>query len=380
MTRSLFPYMLGVMSFSAWSSSTFGTELQGKLAFPTEIDKPAVLTIAQLREGISRQYGRIHAIEVTYQQNTRVFGDRAESPAVIRHFAFKGEKRFLAVTTDLADTSYHQAGSTYAFDETRQQDYHAKTKSGVIAGPVDKQNVVDVDGYVYALAIPLTDAERAAAATSQYFLPYALGIRESDWEVEPKLMLVGGAECHVVVSKYNQRIWIDPAVGFGIRFRERFQPLNDKPRDEWPLETRYVFRDFEEIEAGLWLPKAVECIAYAGAGEPKNRWNHPAYNTLCRVSALAVNDHVSDSLFVLSFPPGTVVQDIVRKRVYRVGNANEELDVLIADIQSHVGTPSTSRRRWLLVSVLAISAAMGVIYILRVLNERRSARSRDLLR
>ena len=89
---------------------------------------------------------------------------------------------------------------------------------------------------------------------------------------------------------------------------------------------------------------------------------------------LAVNDDVPDSLFKLSFQPGTYVTDEVRGVTYTVGENGEELDPESEVARAMLGGDRAAPRAsiWLWVNA-AIVAALAVFLVMRSLKKRQPA-------
>ena len=237
-----------------------------------------------------------------------------------------------------------------------------------------KDDFIDTDPYMASLAIPVRDSDRSRVSKTDWFLPYALDVPELEWKVSPKLEIADGAECHVLESKYRQRIWVDPKIGYAIRFRERDAPIKDKSADQWPLGERHAFGSYRKFTGEIWLPERIVAVGYADTTVPENLWNRVSRRSTLQVTKLAVNDNVPDSLFTMSFPPGTFVMDEVHNRNYRIGKSNEELDVLVQEGRGELpGSPS--RRSWvmILLNVVAIIALASLFVYWKVAKKRRAA-------
>lgn len=308
-----------------------GVSPAGELPRPVDTDKPAVLSLDELKDGIRRRYEALRALRVVYHLPTPGL-DTAKDPLGEWdcEFAYKGEKRRFSSSLN---TEGQAGAQTIVFDGESARTYIplSTTKPsapiGTIRSPAEKLAHLETDAYTLSLAIPLSDGERASAATSSFYMPYALDAADQIWTVSPTLEIVDAAECHVLRSLRGQSIWIDPSIGFAMRRREIHHELKDKPMGSWPVDRRYSFRDFVKTSESLWLPKAVDTVFYTSLDELGERWNKPRRRASIRVEELTVNDQVADDLFHLAFPPGTNVSDAVRNRSYIVGNSGREIEV-----------------------------------------------------
>jgi hypothetical protein len=352
------------------------------MVLPQATDKAAGLSAEELRNGVRQYYAKLRAIEVGYEMTTETIAvmpnDRPVIPRTISHFAFRGEKRFKSQGAPSAPGAGAKMEETdvWALDGGGvQRGYRPPDEAGEVRG---KDPYIDDDAYMQALAIPLTDMERSLVGKSDWFLPSALDQATFEWKVRAKLETVEGVECHVLENKYRQGIWIDPAIGFAARFRETYQFLKDRPVSEQPLFERHLFSDYRQVADGVWLPQRIEICQYIPTIAPQDRWNRESFRNVLKVTKLAVGDQVADSLFTFSFPRGTSVIDIIHNKIYRVGNANQELDVQELDVTVAQGreqiSGSLSRSRWwlILVSVVAI-VVVAVILLYRRAAERRRA-------
>jgi hypothetical protein len=124
--------------------------------------------------------------------------------------------------------------------------------------------------------------------------------RPADFRLLPAQQQVDGAWCHVVDDPGHDRLWIDPAVGFGVRRRERY--AGDPPA----LVGRYELSDFRQT-AGVWFPWKVRQTVHTASprtGAPNALERH--------VEADVVEpelNEVSEDFFVFQPPAGTLVQD-----------------------------------------------------------------------
>ncbi|HVC99371.1 MAG TPA: hypothetical protein VND64_37240 [Pirellulales bacterium] len=347
-----------IAAFAAGDSPT--------MTLPQPADTPATLSFEQIRNAIRARHATIKAMEVEYEFTTDVqYRDpmlREPVPRIVQHFAFKGEKRFSSLSAPpRGDVNGPLAVDlALTFDGAVAQRYFPRGGEGSL--DTHKEMSIDADNYVAMLAIPLTDSQRSLASESDEFLPFALDRAEAEWRVAPNLEIVDGARCHVLVSKHRQRIWVDPSIGFAMRFRELHQRVGGRPVDQWPLMSREAFRAYRDVQDEIWLPQRVETIDFVSARAPENLWNRELARKLLTVTKLAVNEQVADSLFKLSFPTGTLVNDHVHHRAYRIGNANEEIELLASDAE-RVLPDQVPRRRWIFIAlnVVAVIVAAAVI-------------------
>jgi hypothetical protein len=141
--------------------------------------------------------------------------------------------------------------------------------------------------------------------------------------VLPQLELVDGAHCHVVKVGTQQKIWIDPMIGFAVRFCEfyRWSPIPLK----LVLSYQCVQRDFRCHRDDIWLPWRLEYLSFEANRAGFMSSGIRSRFSIDEVQKLAVNGDVSDNLFNMQYPHGTTVCDSVNRKFYRIGDNGEEI-------------------------------------------------------
>lgn len=254
-------------------------------------------------------------------------------------FAFKGNKRYSKIE--------HPNGGVY--DDLLETDPDGSPKEVRVTSDAEHAfdgallyYINDTAGSREAPAA-IVPKERNASGGSCYFdldymswplrmLPDALSIEEhrSDlWlpgvielgncHVRPGVDTVDGAECIVMEWRSevsvlgedgNMRneprdnvVWCDQELGYAVRQRETYFVAADRI-----LENRYSFSQFIEVIKDVWLPQKCLWDRYAPESAPPQLHNTPLIRYTVQVSEIHAND-VPDSLFALSFPPGSFVRD-----------------------------------------------------------------------
>lgn len=328
-----------------------GAEPKEHVGVPETTDLPALLTFTQIRAAIRSNYGRLAALEVEYEQKNRNI--RSSAPVVSLtnfHFAMKGERRYRsqrsAGSTNQGQSD--ESGLVLMYDGTVEGRLRPTYKQGYIVA--EKQLSTDIDAYAQAMGIPLTDSERASVRSSSYFLPGALNAPDCDWQVEPTLERFDGVDCHVLVEKKQmQRILVDQKLGCAMRFREIRQAVDGVPASEWPLQARYAFRRHAQCADNLWMPKVIDIVAFVPASQPKNLWNKPDVLVSNVAKRVVVNESVNDSLLEVQFPIGTEVRDEVHGKWFRIGDARQEIDLLVEEGAKQLAVGRSYGWVWLIV-------------------------------
>jgi hypothetical protein len=131
--------------------------------------------------------------------------------------------------------------------------------------------------------------------------PDALRAKQG-FQVEATMEEVDGNSCAVVARGNEEKLWLDPAVNYGIRRQELYDP-------ESGLATNiYHNQDFAEVIPGVWLPKECSWERCAPPGAPPALRGKPLVRFQFAVSRIGVNN-VPDDLFSLKIAPGTLVMD-----------------------------------------------------------------------
>ena len=335
-----------------------------EIAMPTKSSKHAYLTFDQIRDGMKSWYKGLWAIEVEYVKIAHRGKLESEfQPKMRIHYAFKGEKRFLSQYIG-EDTL---ADATLTFDGSVGQQYLPKQTRCTIVK--EKGSFIDIDAYASGIGYVLSDKDRSRVATHPFILPSALEVASLKWFVEPQLEIVDGAECHILHSDPSgQRIWVDPAIGFAMRFREIRQVIEKLSPDQWPLALRVQFTDYQEISPKTWLPKRMSSANYVARHLPKDQWNKVSYWVDLDVQTLRVGDQVKDNVFHLEFPKGTMVSDELRTKLYRIGDANEEIDLAVDEGRAALAKNRTVNYAFYLVVInTIILAGFGVFMLCKSL-------------
>jgi hypothetical protein len=293
-----------------------GEVLAGHIAVPEPTNAPAKLTFSELRDALRHRYDDLTALEIEYVFDVKSFdGDLDRVPNGYEHFAFSADKRFKAQsgTHDGKEVYPH---AIWAWNGEIQQSLHPIDEQAYIEA--EKQDWLDSDMYLSNAGIPVEslDAEwnRVKQSCCRPWVHHLFDGRWH-WEVMPKLEIVDGCHCHLLVANGRLRVWVDADLGFAIRFLE------------WPDLARSAFRDFRRIGNAMWLPWRTETVQYtrAHSSPGPSESNQPAYTAVHEIQRMAVNADVSDELFTLQFSAGTVVRDQAHKRFYQIGDNNEEI-------------------------------------------------------
>ena len=353
---------------------------------PVPSTTPATLTSAELRDGICRSLKKIHAIDAEYTDLCRLVPTHASFadtiPYVFSREAHKDDRRYAFRRTleyphrgDLAaDIAAAPGPSEFrrVYDGHLQRYYCEFTSRGGILA--SKDGSADAHMYPLALGIPIIDDVRAMPREVRVWAGWPPDVYEApevNWTVEDRCESVDGVLCHVIVEPtYGFREWIDPTAGFATRFKEYRRRDDHSGAVTADIKSRSLHSDLREVAPGIWLPFVMASVHYAQAsgGAAQKTSVEERHDTVA--VRLAVNDDVPDSLFELSFPPGTIVSDEVRDVVYTVGDNGEELDGVVELARPTLDAKRPGRPNfWLMVNIAAV-AAIAATLVLRFARRR----------
>lgn len=375
-------------------------ELIADVEAPAATNVPATLSFEEICQGRLDSVGRITALDAEFTQKCRFAGQHERSastiPFTFQRNAFKGERRFVFRRRleyphrgDLeADVAAAPGLGEYirVYDGTVQRSYMPYGVSQAAVYAV-KDGSADAQFYAHALMLPIADNVRSLGSEIRAWAGWPPDVYNHEglqWVVEPLCQSVDERVCHVIAeARLGIRQWIDPENGYVVRFQELKQRVDPwRPAGEH-VEIRSWNSDFREVAEGIWLPFRIRSVTYStGGADADNRGAIVSGDDVVAVR-LAVNDGVPDSLFDLSFRPGTVVADEIRDVVYIVGKNGEELDPASDTARQlfdgNRGSRATLQWRpsiWLLVNA-AVVMSLAALVAMRLLRNRRQSPGRS---
>ena len=386
-TRSLTAAIVALVSALTAASA----EPIPDVELPTATNIPATLSFAEIRAGLLGSLSRIKALDAEYTQLSRVSELHVAALTIVPYTfsreAFKGESSF----EFMRRLKYPYEGNLEAdiaaapglgehirvYDGSVQRCYrpYGLSSAGVYER---KDGSADAQVFTHALGLPISDNARAQKGEIRVWAGWPPDVYDHPglaWVVEPMCERVDGKVCHVISEPtLGERQWIDPAIGYVVRFHEK-QPREDpwRPAGEG-VKYRAWHSDFKEVAAGIWLPFRLRSVTYAIGDAAAQQTGSIVNRDDIVALRLAVNDDVPDSLFKLSFQPGTYVTDEVRGVTYTVGENGEELDPESEVARAMLGGDRAAPRAsiWLWVNA-AIVAALAGFLVMRSLKKRQPA-------
>lgn len=346
------------------------------LEAPSATTALATMRVDEILSGIVRSSRNIRALDADFTDLVRSRSSDHGSDVVIpysfRRSAFKGEKRY-SFSKELkfphkgdlaADIAARPEAGDYAraFDGQLQRFVdEAQGRGGILEA---KDGSADSQILPFLLGVQISDEVRAWPLETKIWARSRPDVYEAsglNWTVEPLLQEVEGIRCHVITEPHiGLRLWIDPALGFAVRFEEtqRQDPATGAATPD--VEFRSIRSDFRKVGQGIWLPHRIAVANYAGSGKAAGQPPVAVGRRDIVVTRMAVNDDVPDALFDLKFHPGTTVSDTLRDVVYVVGENGEELDHTVVLAKEVLGSRPTFRYSiwlWLNAAIVTLIAA-----------------------
>jgi hypothetical protein len=346
------------------------------------LDRPATLTVIDLRNGQITWRRRIESIRLAFEyQLQRVF-DSADD--------LEAEKQGVQVPSDLSfKLEYASNGEKFGCKYTLKNQKPdgmwfngRETKGFTWADTTGSLMTGHTEGFesnfgfynqCVGLAIPSEDY----VTSMRTYVPAILA--EKGIRLIERLCSVDGFPCHVVTDGYDT-FWIDAAHGFGLRRRVRIPRINVPNVSANGPEWIACAKNFVEVDKGIWLPRLCESYIFTGVLDTPSTRNRLRSKGSVRVSSLSIND-VNDSEFDFEFPVGTRVIDVrgKNKKAYTVPYGKGSLEKAISDAELLVDR--LEQPRWPLSRVVKVVlvVALPIITLACILIYSRWSRtpSRD---
>jgi len=316
------------------------------------------LTAAEL--GKLAEHRVLRSVEASYVITTKSDGElpnvlipKAEKHVLVdlRNLRFSLDERY--VTDEKAQKTARQKT---AWDLTSYMTYRADGNQGFINNklPGQRQSPGPDPFLMTCLLYPPTSGGMGLEDGS--LISLLLGA-----SVHKDLEDVDGRRCCVVDSCETDgtvvaRAWLDVERSLAPLKVQTFDQRRKRVKSEWHAE------DFVEISGGgqsIWFPTRVQMM-YQGITVITR-------SISVDKNAIKVNPTISDTLFTIRFPKGTLVQDDVSKTTVTVGQQDQERKKPIEPIELR------SESHWALWVNVFIIAIIGVLLLIRW--RRRSAAS-----
>ena len=317
------------------ASATLGATDPGTAADSRETS-PSPSTAAQVRDAVRAARQRMTSLSVTYVVDHPVELAGRE-PLRSRHtIAADGILRFGENThftrsfpevLDLNHTRVYYTGETFDVFYPRQRYYETSRRNARL----DYTLKVRSDFILECLGWwPPGDDSLPENSELPHYLHLVLA--RNDCRVSPEQESVDGHRCHVIEFQSGRtlvdRIWLDPAFGFAVRRREKYEPGSGQ------LRTRYELSELREVGPGIWLPWVLRRTSF----ERGTAGDRSAVRVATGLVESAIVNQVAATIFKFQPPPGTLTQDRDTRELSQTPGGLEFLDETIDTLKAIIAT------------------------------------------
>lgn len=202
--------------------------------------------------------------------------------------------------------------------------------------------------YLSSVFFPYGEEDKFAIEKGDFTFTLLRTLEQDAWRILPVRENVDGVSCVVVERGPLEKVFVDPDRSYTLIKREYAGPKKQKR-----ITQMYQLRS---IAPHAWLPAHVETKIISIANP--DAWLKQSFEVL----ELATD--VPDSLFTLSFPPGTVVSDNIARMVYQVPAPGEHQLARSITASSQMFRRGRSVQAWLVPISLALIGILVASYFM----------------
>ena len=266
------------------------------------VARPSVYSLEQIRDGMRDARGRLSNLLVRYvvEHPAPVGGERVWSRHTIAasgSLRFGENSHFTATfpeQMDLNHTKAYYTVQTFDVFYPRQRYFETSRRNAQLHYTIKLRSDFVLESLGWW---PPGDQTKLDADESPHYLHLVLD--RTDCRISAVQEQVDGHWCHVLERPGRDRIWVDPSIGFAVRRREKYEPRSRQ------IVARYELSEYRETEKGIWLPWKIRRTLF-NSGQDSDS---PGEMVATAVVEKVVANHVPDSLFRFTPPPGTLTQD-----------------------------------------------------------------------
>jgi hypothetical protein len=283
-------------------------------------------------------------------------------------FAFREDSRRITKESRSGGFAARPYDFSAAFDGAMS--YHLGGGAGRIMEGKDPETETFEAYFRSVLNVPLSDVALASLDNSAYF-PHC--IRPGDtvpYRIRDEQEQVDGHWCYVVEWPDNDKLWIDPEIGYHFRQRVRSEPI----AGEAQLSRTYALQDFFEAAPGFWAPRRASYVDYTPHDAPRSLQGKPWQQVEIVLHEIRLNQQVRDEDLDFPVPGGApiLMPDGTTRRA--LGNRSGLLAELAGQARSQL--PWSGNPWFIGINVLAAVAVLALV-IWHWRRTRRAARGAD---
>lgn len=321
----------------------------------------ATHTIAEIRDAYSRSRERLRSFEVEIVSRTPISPDDPKRLLTLRRIiAIRGSACYI-------DSKHSTAAYPEALDLRRSEIYfdgkvlhkyrppllHCTTYTQDIEAssiPARWNFVVECLAWW-----PPDDPQGPPSGSDDFFLHEALANLEC--RVLPRQEAIDGVWCHVVQRPGADKFWLDEAIGFHPRRRER---LHGHPSVN---AMTFELSDYREESPGVWIPRKMHRAIYnPRVGDAPGK-TAPTEDAEAAVVRVAVN-RVPMERFQLRPRPGMLIEDAATHEVRQVPGGLDFIDTVVELARRRARIAARGGRSLSSLSVVTPAALIATIAVL----------------
>ncbi|HUY31749.1 MAG TPA: hypothetical protein VMV69_03140 [Pirellulales bacterium] len=309
-------------------------------------------TLSAIQNSVTRLHDQVQSLEVQYCMS-EISSDPKEQVHWHRHrFAVKGRLRFrdnvhfdarFPAATDLNHTQQYFTVEAFDYFVQHSRVYEISHDAATQHYPwkVRADTFIDSCGWWPVDDDPSTDETAAVAVHLRFVLVHP------KYVLREKSEYVDGHPCYVVENRGIDRLWLDPARGFALRKRERYDPISGSTLYRQRMSGFKSVATSGELEHGLiWFPMFAS-LQSLKVGEQAN--------SEMRVETLKLNQ-VDEGVFRFVPPAGTLVLDRDSGKCRQVPGGRDLLDDSVA-LAQNLRVINTGERYTVAVKAFSLESA-----------------------
>lgn len=296
-------------------------------------DQPATHSVAELRQGLRSLRNSISALEISLHKTVHYVQPEEKTKTRQLCYAFLGLRQYLEDADVLPDGSLTNH-NVYVFngEETRRLTKTDQTADRVAV----RSRHLPQEVLMYLQTVPVFAGPDAVEHGPHEDVAALLFDYEALCQVLPTLETVDGAPCHVVVCPLGFLFWIE-VKDHACNLRRMVEFRMEGNQNALVLNRLLEHQDFRPVGAGQEWPFKSRETYFADVLPDGTRYQDESLFSdryLTReyiVTDLKRNSNITESRFQLSYPPETLVMDMIRQRYYRTPADPQDLPDAIKD-------------------------------------------------